>query len=156
MARGLEWVGIDNQIVRYHRYTNYFCRWWIRSKYYFFNSQKGKKVGCISLPFFLYTMLMHFVKKYYKEILFALFTIGIFFLLRLTNIMHLPIFTDEAIYTRWAQIAHQDANWRFISLTDGKQPLFVWLDMIIIPFVRDPLFAGRLFSVLSGLASMIG
>ena len=49
----------------------------------------------------------------------------LFFVSRLFNILSLPIFTDEAIYVRWAQIAAQDANWRFISLVDGKQPMYV-------------------------------
>lgn len=70
--------------------------------------------------------------------------------------MSLPIFTDEAIYTRWSQIARFDASWRFISLTDGKQPLFVWIDMILMRFTSDPLLAGRLVSVLAGLITMIG
>ena len=70
--------------------------------------------------------------------------------------MSLPIFTDEAIYIRWAQIAKQDANWRFISLTDGKQPMFVWLAMIVMRFVSDPLLAGRLVSVGAGFSTLIG
>lgn len=70
--------------------------------------------------------------------------------------MSLPIFTDEAIYVRWAQIANNDANWRFISLTDGKQPLFVWVAMIFMRFVEDPLLAGKLVSVLAGLFSVVG
>ena len=45
---------------------------------------------------------------------------------------------------------------RFIPLSDGKQPLFMWL---IIPFLKifsDPLVAGRIVSVLSGLGTMVG
>jgi len=67
----------------------------------------------------------------------------------------LPIFVDEAIYLRWAQIAKNDANWRFISLTDGKQPLFVWIVMVAMKVIQDPLVAGRLVSVLIGFCSMI-
>ena len=81
----------------------------------------------------------------------------IFYLIfRLINLTLLPIFTDEAIYLRWAQIAKNDASWRFISLTDGKQPLFVWLTMVMMKFINDSLLAGRLISVLAGLASMAG
>ncbi len=68
----------------------------------------------------------------------------------------MPIFTDEAIYMRWAQIALQDASWRFISLTDGKQPLFIWASMILMKFVEDPLVAGRTISVVSGLFTLVG
>lgn len=75
---------------------------------------------------------------------------------RLFNITALPIFTDEAIYIRWAQIGGQDASWRFISLTDGKQPLFTWLVMASIRMFADPLVAGRIVSVASGFFAMIG
>lgn len=79
-----------------------------------------------------------------------------YLVLRLTNIMSLPLFTDEAIYTRWSQIARWDASWRFISLTDGKQPMFVWWDMIFMRFIHDPLLAGRLVSVVTGAGTVIG
>lgn len=75
---------------------------------------------------------------------------------RLYNIMSLPMFTDEAIYTRWSQIARFDPNFRFISLTDGKQPLFVWIDMIFMRVTSDPLLAGRLVSVFAGFLAMTG
>jgi 4-amino-4-deoxy-L-arabinose transferase-like glycosyltransferase len=78
-------------------------------------------------------------------------------LTRLPNLTKLPIFTDEAIYIRWSQIGAQDANWRFISLTDGKQPMFTWIMMGLLKVVHaDPLFDGRLTSVLAGFATMWG
>ncbi|MEM4230352.1 MAG: glycosyltransferase family 39 protein [Candidatus Pacearchaeota archaeon] len=101
-------------------------------------------------------MLIKNFKKFKTEIVIFFFGIFSYFFLRLYNIMSLPIFTDEAIYTRWSQIARYDANWRFISLTDGKQPLFVWLDMVLMRFIPDPLLAGRLVSVLAGFFSMVG
>ncbi|MBI2195608.1 MAG: glycosyltransferase family 39 protein [Candidatus Levybacteria bacterium] len=94
--------------------------------------------------------------KYKVEIIAALLLVPSYLFLRLYNIMSLPLFTDEAIYVRWSQIARFDASWRFISLTDGKQPSFVWLTMTIMRFVDDPLLAGRLVSVIAGLATMIG
>lgn len=77
---------------------------------------------------------------------------------RLTNLTKLPIFTDEAIYIRWSQIGAQDPNWRFISLTDGKQPMFTWVMMILLKALKfaDPLFVGRSVSVLSGFGTLIG
>lgn len=94
--------------------------------------------------------------KYRTEILICFFGILSYFFLRLYNLMSFPLFTDEAIYTRWSQIARFDPSWRFISLTDGKQPLFVWFDMIVMRFVQDPLMAGRIVSVLAGFFTMIG
>lgn len=99
---------------------------------------------------------MMYLRRFARLATFFSGAIALYFLTRLYHILSLPIFTDEAIYTRWSQIASLDANWRFISLTDGKQPLFVWLSMIIIRFVQDPLLAGRLVSVGAGLITLIG
>jgi len=87
----------------------------------------------------------------------AILSFVVFYLaLTLTNLTSLPIFVDEAIYLRWSQIAWKDASWRFISLTDGKQPLYTWA---VIPFFKifdDPLFAGRATSVFFGLFTLLG
>ena len=99
---------------------------------------------------------MRTILKYKKEIILAIFVTFTYLALRLIYITRLPIFTDEAIYIRWAQIALQDSSWRFISLTDGKQPLFIWVAMIFLKFIHDPLLAGRLVSVFSGLFTMAG
>src|SRR6185436_7623182 len=99
---------------------------------------------------------MQLLQKYVKEMSIGVGLFAAYLFLRLTQIMSLPLFTDEAIYTRWSQIAKQDASWRFISLTDGKQPMFVWWDMIFMRFAHDPLLAGRLVSVVCGLLTMVG
>ena len=91
-----------------------------------------------------------------QELLIGLSAVILYFATRLYSIMSLPIFTDEAIYTRWSQIARFDASWRFIPLTDGKQPLFVWIDMMVMRVVNDPLLSGRLVSVFAGLVTMVG
>ena len=99
---------------------------------------------------------MNLISKYKKEI-FLFFLISVlYFIFRLIFLERLPIFTDEAIYLRWAQIALHDSAWRFISLTDGKQPLFVWFAMVFMKFIKDPLLAGRLVSVLFGFFTLIG
>ncbi len=100
-----------------------------------------------------------FIKKKFtgKDALLLFFSGILFFLTRLYNIHLLPIFTDEGIYIHWAQVAWHDASWRFISLTDGKQPLQTWGT---IPFLKlfpnDALLAGRLFSVATGFAGVVG
>ena len=82
---------------------------------------------------------------------------AIYLVTRLYNLTGLPIFTDEAIYIRWAQIGAQDASWRFISLVDGKQPMFTWVMMALLRLIpQDPLFIGRLTSVIAGMASLVG
>lgn len=96
------------------------------------------------------------IAKYKKELWGICFLLIAYFTLRLLSLASLPIFTDEAIYLRWAQIALNDSTWRFISLTDGKQPLFVWATMVFMKVIDDPLTAGRLVSVFSGFATLIG
>jgi len=99
---------------------------------------------------------MGFLKRHKFEIFILIVLTLIYFVSRFYSILSLPIFTDEAIYIRWAQIAKQDANWRFISLTDGKQPMFIWLMMISLRFIQDPLLAGRIISVVAGFFTLIG
>lgn len=101
-------------------------------------------------------MTLAAVKKYRREIIFGLLLLLSFLFTRLVNLTLIPIFVDEAIYLRWAQIAKNDASWRFISLTDGKQPLFVWLTMVVMKMIKEPLVAGRLVSIGSGLVSLVG
>lgn len=99
---------------------------------------------------------MKLLIKFRKELILALIIAVVYFVFRLIFLDSLPIFTDEAIYARWAQIALNDSNWRFISLTDGKQPMFVWAAIVVMKFVSDPLLAARLVSVFSGLFTLIG
>ncbi len=96
------------------------------------------------------------LRKYKIEFIAAILLASSYLFLRLYKIMSLPLFTDEAIYVRWAQIARFDASWRFISLTDGKQPSFVWASVIVMKFIEDPLLAARLVSVGAGFFTMLG
>ncbi|KKP51642.1 MAG: hypothetical protein UR42_C0012G0001, partial [Candidatus Roizmanbacteria bacterium GW2011_GWA2_33_33] len=103
--------------------------------------------------------IFSFLKKTFsrKDVLLILFLIGLYFLTRLINLDKFPIFSDEGIYIRWAKVAWHDASWRFISMTDGKQPLQTWGT---IPFLKlfpdNALLAGRLFAVTTGFAALIG
>lgn len=76
---------------------------------------------------------------------------------RVYNLLLLPIFEDETIYIYWAKVvATTHAQW-FISLTDGKPPLLIWLIGIFLTLFPQNLFllAGRLPSVMAGLLSML-
>ena len=79
----------------------------------------------------------------------------IFLITRLINLTILPVFADEAIYIHWAQVIWHDASNRFIPLSDGKPPLFMWLMVPFLKIFSDPLVAGRLLSIFSGLAILI-
>lgn len=103
--------------------------------------------------------IFNFLKKTFsrKDIFIIIFIICLFCLTRLINLDKYPIFNDEAIYIRWAKVAWHDASWRFISLTDGKQPLQTWGTIPFLKFFPDnALLAGRLFGVAGGFLSLIG
>ncbi|MFN4212741.1 MAG: ArnT family glycosyltransferase [Microgenomates group bacterium] len=104
--------------------------------------------------------IFSFLKKTFfsgKDIFLMFLIIGLFFLTRFINLDKFPIFSDEGIYIRWAKVAWHDASWRFISLTDGKQPLQTWGT---IPFLKifpdNALLAGRLFGVFGGFIAFVG
>ena len=103
--------------------------------------------------------ILAFLKKTVsrKDVLLIIILVGFYFLTRLINLDKFPIFSDEGIYIRWAKVAWHDASWRFISLTDGKQPLQTWGT---IPFLKlfpdNALLAGRLFSVATGFMALLG
>lgn len=86
-----------------------------------------------------------------KKLLF-LVAVAIVSMISLTK---LPVFSDEAIYIRWAQVATNDPKqYLFLSMLDGKPPLHVWSLMPILQLVSDPLLAGRLMSVVFGLIGL--
>lgn len=86
--------------------------------------------------------------------LLAILLIG--FGIRIINLTILPIFVDEAIYVRWAQVMAAEPTLRFLPLSDGKQPLYMWFLMFLIKYFQDPLFIGRLISVVTGLGTTVG
>ncbi len=103
--------------------------------------------------------LIEFLRKNFtiKDIIFIALLFILFFATRLINLEIFPIFTDEGIYIHWAKVAWRDASWRFISLTDGRQPLQTWGT---IPFLKlfpeNALLAGRLFAVATGFTALLG
>lgn len=103
--------------------------------------------------------ILEFLRKNFtlKDLLFIATLFILFFATRLINLEIFPIFTDEGIYIRWAKVAWRDSSWRFISLTDGRQPLQTWGT---IPFLKlfpeNALLAGRLFAVATGFAALLG
>ncbi|VVA43716.1 conserved membrane hypothetical protein [Candidatus Roizmanbacteria bacterium] len=108
--------------------------------------------------FDIYKVFSFFKKNFNrKDIFLVISLVALFFLTRIIFLDKLPIFSDEGIYIRWARIAWHDASWRFISLTDGRQPLQTWGT---IPFLKlfpeNLLFGGRMFSVATGFISLTG
>lgn len=99
---------------------------------------------------------MNFFIKHRLEILILTVLTLAYFILRLPNLTLQPIFADEAIYIRWAQVMKAESTLRFLPLSDGKTPLFMWMMIPILKFIYDPLLAGRLLSVISGFFTLVG
>ncbi|HEY4328179.1 MAG TPA: glycosyltransferase family 39 protein, partial [Phycisphaerae bacterium] len=87
----------------------------------------------------------------------------VYLLVRLPGLMSLPIFGDEAIYLRWAQLIRGEGissqsgpvgavghHW-WVSLADPKPPLHFWILALFFRLSKDPLVMARLISVLAGL-----
>lgn len=92
-------------------------------------------------------------KNFWKVVIFLV--VGIYLLTHLTALTLLPVFADEAIYIRWAQLIIDDwQRYLFFPMNDGKTPLFIWLLKIALTIWDDPLYAGRIVSVLAGLAQL--
>ncbi len=105
------------------------------------------------------TQIWKWIKKEFtlRDILIFAVIIAIYFATRLIRLDQWPIFSDEGIYIRWAKVAWKDPNWRFISLTDGRQPLQTWGTIPFLKFFPDnALLAGRLFSVAAGFTGLLG
>jgi len=101
-------------------------------------------------------MIIKYLKKWKWEIIFGLGIILLAFFLRSYHLGRLPIFGDEAIYVRWAQVMRVEPSLRFMPLTDGKQPLFMWTVIPFLKIFKDPLLAGRFLSVLTGMGTLAG
>lgn len=92
--------------------------------------------------------------KYFLLVAFFIFLAALF--IRLHNLNLLPVFADEAIYVRWAQIMKEEPSLRFLPLSDGKQPLFMWVNIVMFKIFSDPLVAGRALSAFAGIGTMLG
>lgn len=96
------------------------------------------------------------IRAHFKEALILILILVIYFLFRLPNLTYQPIFADEAIYIRWAQVMKAEPTLRFLPLSDGKTPLFMWIMMPMFKVIEDPLLAGRILAVFSGLGTLSG
>ena len=92
----------------------------------------------------------------FNLVFFGIGIIVLSFALRLINLNSLPIFADESIYIRWAQIMRAEPTLRFLPLSDGKQPLYMWATIPFFKVISDPLLAGRIFSGLTSAFTVFG
>lgn len=99
---------------------------------------------------------MNFVIKHRLEIIALLALTVVYLAFRLPHLTLQPIFADEAIYIRWAQVIRAEQTLRFLPLSDGKTPLFMWFMIPLFKLIKDPLLAGRMLSVISGFFTLLG
>lgn len=90
------------------------------------------------------------IKNNFFRFFLLILIFGFYFFSRLQNLTSIPVFGDEAIYIRWAQIIQSEETLRFIPQTDGKQPLFMWINAASLKFISDPLISGRIISIFAG------
>ncbi|MEI8067702.1 MAG: glycosyltransferase family 39 protein [Candidatus Shapirobacteria bacterium] len=95
------------------------------------------------------------IKNNFFKFLLLISICALYFFSRLQNLTSIPVFCDEGIYIRWSQIIKSEETLRFIPQTDGKQPLFMWLNAITLKFINDPLVSGRIISVFAGFGLLI-
>lgn len=75
--------------------------------------------------------------------------------LRLFHIRQRPIFNDEAIFIRWAQLVREHPARLFeITLQDPKPPLHTALLAIFVRAGNDPVLAGRVISAVIGMLTV--
>jgi hypothetical protein len=76
--------------------------------------------------------------------------------LRLFHIRERPIFNDEAIFIRWAQLVHDSPSRLFeITLEDPKPPLHPALLALFIRIGHDPVLTGRVISAVAGMLTVL-
>ncbi len=100
--------------------------------------------------------MIKIIREWKWTVLILIGIVGLAFFLRFFNLTLLPVFADEAIYIRWSQIMANEATLRFLPLSDGKQPLYMWVLMLFVDRFSDPLFIGRLLSVVCGIGTLFG
>jgi hypothetical protein len=80
--------------------------------------------------------------------------VALFLATRLTNLMALPVFLDEAMHIKAAVTAYEMR--RLVGVSDAGKYLPIWIDAAAIAPADDPLRATRLCSVAFGLAAALG
>lgn len=95
--------------------------------------------------------------RYARSGLWALLIfLAIYLAIHVLALTKLPVFADEAIYIRWAQlIMDEPTRYLFFALNDGKTPLLIWIFVPLQYLFKDPLAAGRIVSVLAGLVQIL-
>ena len=90
-----------------------------------------------------------------KLLFLSVFLILFYILVVSVNLMRLPLYLDEGLYIFWASLIKEGSSYVYVSMQDGKTPLFMWLIHLINPFFGDYLYTGRFISVIASAISLI-
>lgn len=97
------------------------------------------------------------IKKTFTELPFFIWPalIVIYIVLVSANLLALPIYLDEGIYIYWAYLFSTDPSLAYVSMQDGKTPLFMWITALLNQPFNNLLFTGRLVSVFASTITLI-
>lgn len=76
-------------------------------------------------------------------------------LIKSFNLLSLPLYLDEGLYIFWAKLFTENTGFAYVSLQDGKTPLFIWLLSYLNSNIHNYLLTGRLMSVFAGVVSAV-
>lgn len=71
------------------------------------------------------------------------------------NLLGLPLYLDEGLYIFWAKLFKTSSSFAYVSMQDGKTPLYIWSIAWLSDFFNNFLFTGRIISVVAGLVSLV-
>lgn len=90
-----------------------------------------------------------------RNILIFVGFVSVFSGLRLFNLLGQPLYLDEGIYIFWSKLVSESAGFAYVSLQDGKTPLYFWLIASFRGIIGNTLLTGRLISVGASVISVL-
>jgi len=74
---------------------------------------------------------------------------------RITLLPRFPPFIDETTFATWVQRGYTHPAERLMSVSAGREPLFIWLGMFGMKAGFDPITALRVVSLIAGIVTML-
>lgn len=85
-----------------------------------------------------------------RKFLLTVCMVGALIFIRSIFLLRMPLYLDEGIYLSWSKLFLYDISFAYISLLDGKTPLFYWLTAVLTHWFSSSFFSARFLSVLGG------
>lgn len=71
------------------------------------------------------------------------------------NLLSQPLYLDEGLYIFWAKLFSSSSGFAYVSMQDGKTPLFMWIVAYFHQYLGTFLFTARFISVVSGSVTVL-